>query len=68
MVRTYEKGENIMKLLKDAFSFKDDQGKQVDGFTYYLVIPTQYGDAKVKLLTKTDLEKKVLDSLIEKQR
>ena len=57
-----------MRLVKEAFSFKDDQGKQRDGFSYFLVIPTQYGDAKVKLVAKTDIEKKVLDSVIEKQR
>ena len=58
----------MAKLAKKQYDFTDDNGKQVTGWTYVVQVQTPYGLAELKVLAKSDLERKLLDSEIEKQK
>lgn len=56
-----------MKVVKTPYSFKDEAGKLREGDSYKLEITTEFGPVQIKLVAKTDVEKKILDSVIAKQ-
>ena len=59
----------MAKLAKKQYDFIDEKtGKQVIGWSYVVEVQTPYGLAELKVLAKSDLERKVLDSEIEKQK
>lgn len=54
------------RVVKKAYSFENDAGKTIQGHNYHVRVPAgEFGEHDLKIVTKSDLDKQVLDKIAD---